>query len=170
MMRTNTVLGVMFCLHCSARQQETSWYTETLVLLALYGQCCGHNNTRLSACPGQGIKTRHLKEIVPFPALDRLSFSIKHCFLLLKTKSCNRHLIIFKNQYQKLTRSRLIRTVPSAIAKTILVDSWVILSGIPTDSLTDNGLQFVSMCFTDVNVRLGIKHLITAAHHPRPTG
>lgn len=65
-------------------------------------------------------------------------------------------------------QSAQLPTVPSTRASTVFVDYWVIPYGIPTDHLTDNGLQFVSKFFAVVTVLLGIEHVMTTASCPRP--
>lgn len=59
--------------------------------------------------------------------------------------------------------------VPSTSAVTVLAGNCVITHGIPTDLLTDNGLQLQSNFFAALTEYLGMKHLTTTAYHPGPT-
>ena len=55
------------------------------------------------------------------------------------------------------------------VAKTFLYE-WITRFGIPLKITTDQGRQFESQLFTELNNIIGSKHLSTTAYHPQANG
>lgn len=51
-----------------------------------------------------------------------------------------------------------------------LIEGWVQYMGVPTRIITDQGRQFESNLFGELNLALGTKHLMTTAYRPQANG
>lgn len=75
-----------------------------------------------------------------------------------------------KDRYSQLTRAAPTSKPSSTHMVDILIDSYIVLFGIPVFVLTDNGPHYVSKLFAMLFADLGVKHLTTTAYHQQNNG
>lgn len=63
-----------------------------------------------------------------------------------------------------------IKNITAETTTSGIIDNWISRFGIPSKITTDQGRQFDSELFRQLNQRLGITHLRTAAYHPQSNG
>lgn len=82
----------------------------------------------------------------------------------------DQYVAVFTNRISKLTRSVPTSKLNATHIANLLVDSWKVLYGIPTNLLVDYDPQFVSKFSARVRGYLAVRHLTPTALHPHANG
>ena len=103
-------------------------------------------------CAKERIKLRlRTNKLKLFPAKAPLeSTSIDILGELVRTPRNNRYLLVITDRFSKLVRTVPLKRITAAIVARAFTKHWVLVYGLPSTVLADNGKQFVSRFFVDV--------------------
>lgn len=119
------------------------------------------------SCARNRHRYRHKRPFQLFHTSGPLDFVARAILgLLPKTTSGDQYVVVVTDRYSNITRAIFSSETTSVHIANIILDHWIIPSGISSFLLTDNGSQFASKLFATLCGIPGVRCLTTTAYHP----
>ena len=88
----------------------------------------------------------------------------------LPSSEGNRYLFTIVDRYTRWLEAVPLASMSAEDCAKALLRSWISRFGVPSDITSDQGRQFTSVLWSEMNAMLGIKSLRTTAYHPQCNG
>jgi hypothetical protein len=86
------------------------------------------------------------------------------------TESGNTYIVVFQDYFTKWPEAFAVKDISAETVAKLLVEEVICRYGAPEEILTDQGTQFTSKLFKEVNELLGIHRVFTSSYHPQTDG
>lgn len=110
----------------------------------------------------------HLQLFQPQVPLECIAIEILG--LLPKTKRGSQFIFVITDRYRILTRAITRSNITAPVVAKVFPNACIILYGIPSSLLSENGPQFFNKFFAAFCAFLGTKLTMTTASHPQTNG
>lgn len=81
-----------------------------------------------------------------------------------------RYCLTIMDRYSRWPTAIPLEDMTATTVAQALINDWISMFGVPLRITTDQGRQFESMLFTELNNVLGVQHLRTTTYHPQSNG